>query len=60
VLQEQTVALCIGQKLVCPVLQTGASNFSIKPNFLDSIRNLMLAALNCSPIYFHPWKHAAQ
>jgi hypothetical protein len=44
---EQTVALHIGQKLDVPV-------FPKNQNFLDLIRNLMLAVPNRSPLYFHP------
>jgi hypothetical protein len=52
---EQTVTLCIGQKLNCPIWQTGTSGFFKKNQiFLNSIENLMLAAPNYSPMYFRP------
>jgi hypothetical protein len=59
-LAEHIVALCIGQKPNCLVWQTGTSDFFKNQMFLSSFENLMLVVPNCSPLYFHPWKHAAQ
>jgi hypothetical protein len=56
---EQIVALHIGRKPEHPIWQTRTSIFPENWIFLDSIKNLMLAAPNHSPLYFHPWKYAA-
>jgi hypothetical protein len=56
---EQIIALHIDRKPDHPVWQTETSIFLENQIFLDLIRNLMLAAPNRSPLYFHPWKHAA-